>query len=440
MSAPIVHKPPPEGGIRVINAAQPWGLRNLFSGVVQGAWCDPEAGNTQFQDAAATAPVTAVEQQLGARLDRSGWRHHATQATAGKRPLYSRRVNVLTKTEQFSDAVWAKNSGTTVSDRKVISGTGNGYQGIHYSIAVAAGSEYITSCRVRAAGYTRFTISDGAFSRFAFTFDLTSGVITESRGVNYASATITSAGSGEFVITLRSTFAQTVYYARFSGNPGNTAFAAGALFTGDGVSGVEVWDVGVPLATDAHLPYQRVNTATDYDAAPAKFPAYLTANGTTSMMQSATGAGGTTGFYYCAPIRLLKLGAVQVLWSDATGNTGYEVRINASNQLELSAGTGAARVSVASAALVLGRTYILTAMHDGAALSVQVDSGAPVSAACGPIAAGTAGYTLFRAAGTDTGYANVREYGFVYTKNHCPSATHRAMAAQILAAKARITL
>jgi len=251
----------------------------LFGAGEQGAWYDTSDMSTLFQDSAGTVPVTAVEQPVGRILDKSGQGNHATQATTTKRPMLSRRVNWLTKTEQFSDAVWAKNSGTTVSDRKVISGTGNGYQGIHYSIAVAVGSEYITRCRVRAAGYTRFTISDGAFSRFAFTFDLASGVITESRGGAYASATITSAGSGEFVITLRSTFAQATYYARFSGNPGNTALAAGAYFTGDGVSGVEVWDVGVALATDAHLPYQWVNTATDYDSNPAKFPSFARFDG-----------------------------------------------------------------------------------------------------------------------------------------------------------------
>lgn len=40
------------------------------------------------------------------------------------------------------------------------------------------------------------------------------------------------------------------------------------------VSGT-VQDASLTLATDAHLSYQWVNTATDYDADPSKFPAYL---------------------------------------------------------------------------------------------------------------------------------------------------------------------
>ena len=39
-------------------------------------------------------------------------------------------------------------------------------------------------------------------------------------------------------------------------------------------------------ATDAHLPYQRVNTATDYDADPAKFPAYLRFDGVDDALQT----------------------------------------------------------------------------------------------------------------------------------------------------------
>lgn len=261
-------------------------IKTLFKNGEQGAWYDPSDLPTLFQDTAGTTPVTAVEQAVALMLDKSGRGNHASQATSAKRPRYSRLVNLLTKTEQFSDAVWAKNSGTTVSDRKVISGAGNGYQGINCTVAVAVGSEYITKCKAKAAEYTRVTISDGAFSSFAVTFNLTTGAVTETRGAGFVSASILDAGAGEFEISVRTTFVQSTYYARFSGNPGNTAFAAGAYFTGDGVSGVEVWDVGVTLATDAHLPYQWVNTATDYDADPSKFPAYLRFDGADDALQT----------------------------------------------------------------------------------------------------------------------------------------------------------
>ena len=229
-----------------------------------------------YQDRARTVPYTAVEQPLGSFTGLNGV--PAIAPADVNRGVVSARVNLLTKTEDFSDAVWAKYSGTTVSGRRIISGTGSGYQGIHLSNSVAVGVIYITKCKVKAAEYTCVTISDGAFSSFAVTFNLTTGAVTETIGTGFVSAAILDSGAGEFEISVRSTFAQSTYHARFSGNPGNTALAAGAYFTGDGVSGVEVWDVGVTLATDAHLPYQRVNTATDYDT--AGFPHYLAFNGT----------------------------------------------------------------------------------------------------------------------------------------------------------------
>ena len=42
----------------------------------------------------------------------------------------------------------------------------------------------------------------------------------------------------------------------------------------------------ITRATDAHLPYQWVNTTTDYDADTSKFPAYLLFDGVDDVMQT----------------------------------------------------------------------------------------------------------------------------------------------------------
>ena len=84
----------------------------LFAASEPGAWYDPSDTSTLFQDSAGATPVTAVEQQVGRMLDKSGRGNHATQVTATKRPVYSRRYNMLTKTEQFDDAVWVKGNST----------------------------------------------------------------------------------------------------------------------------------------------------------------------------------------------------------------------------------------------------------------------------------------------------------------------------------------
>lgn len=61
---------------------------SLFSAGQQGAWYDPSDINTLFQDSAGTTPVTAAGQPVGRMLDKSGRGNHATQTTAGSRPLY----------------------------------------------------------------------------------------------------------------------------------------------------------------------------------------------------------------------------------------------------------------------------------------------------------------------------------------------------------------
>jgi hypothetical protein len=50
-------------------------------------WLDASDASTLFQDAAATTPATATSDPVGAWLDKSGNARHATQSTAGNRPV-----------------------------------------------------------------------------------------------------------------------------------------------------------------------------------------------------------------------------------------------------------------------------------------------------------------------------------------------------------------
>ena len=58
----------------------------------------------------------------------------------------------------------------------------------------------------------------------------------------------------------------------------------GSAYTGDGTSGIYIWGADLRVANDGvNLPpYQRVNTATDYDT--VGFPPYLSFNGSNSAM------------------------------------------------------------------------------------------------------------------------------------------------------------
>jgi hypothetical protein len=61
---------------------------DIFTGAVDGVWYDPSNLSSLFQDSAGTTPVTADGDPVGLMLDLSGNGFHATQATAGNRPVY----------------------------------------------------------------------------------------------------------------------------------------------------------------------------------------------------------------------------------------------------------------------------------------------------------------------------------------------------------------
>lgn len=98
----------------------------LFANGEQGAWYDPSDTTTLFQDSAGTIPVTASGQPVGLMLDKSGRGHHATQPTAGSRPIYRRGdsrgvVNLLLNTEAL-----ATQSRTVTAVGHTLSFTGTG--------------------------------------------------------------------------------------------------------------------------------------------------------------------------------------------------------------------------------------------------------------------------------------------------------------------------
>jgi len=192
--------------------------------------------------------------------------------------------------------------------------------------------------------------------------------------------------------------------------------------------------------TDAHLPYQRVNTATDYDADPAKFPAFGRLDGVDDSLASSTGGGGTTGFFFSAAISPQgSAGTARTLFSDAGTNTGYIVRLNASNQLEMSAGNGTAYTTIATAGtLAVGSTDIVQAWDDGTNLNVKIGNGPTASIARPTVSAGTAGYTMGQDNGASTGYFNGRVYSTIYRKDSGLTQVQREAVAMYQRQKARM--
>jgi len=211
---------------------------SLFASGAPGAWYDPSDLTTLFQDSAGTTPVTAVEQPVGRILDKSGYGNHAFQATSASRPVLSARYNLLTKTEDFSDGVWTKASvtvtanattapdGTATADRIDFIAAVNAR--ITQSVATQAASHLL---KIWLKSDTPCTISLG-------------NVLTNEVTVN--------------VTTTWQEFTYTGTLPTGTSTPG--------LKNGEAVvKSVFAWGASLVPANQSTLPYQRVNTATDYN-------------------------------------------------------------------------------------------------------------------------------------------------------------------------------
>ena len=393
----------------------------LFSASEQGAWYDPSDLSTLFQDAAGSTPVTAVEQPVGRMLDKSGRGNHATQATTTKRPVYSRRVNLLTKTEQFDSVAWGK-SGATITGNTGIAPDGASTAD---SVTFSSSADYVIQ------QYPGYTSTVGA------QIVISLHVKSASRLLVFGGAT--PAGTDIYTSTplAGGWYLQKVVRTFTAATTGTIQY----LFAGTYATGTfEVWGASLTLATDAHLPYQWVNTDTDYDADPNKFPAYRRLDGVDDSHASATGGGGTSGFFFSAAVSPQGgAGTARTLFSDAGTNTGYIVRLNTSNQLELAAGNGTAYTTIAtSGALAVGTTNVIQAWDDGTNLNVKIGNGATASIARPVVSAGTAGYTMGQNNGASTGYFNGRAYSTIYRKDSGLTQVQRESVALYQLQKARM--
>ncbi len=112
----------------------------------------------------------------------------------------------------------------------------------------------------------------------------TSTLATQSVTVYAGSYTLAFSGAGSVALTGAATGTITA---------GSTAITCTAGTLTLTVTGM-VTDASLLIAADASLPYQRVTSASDYDADPAKFPAYLDPDGVDDAYVTATQTGWDT--------------------------------------------------------------------------------------------------------------------------------------------------
>ena len=279
--------------------SRPFSPASFFANGEQGWWYDPSNFATLFQDSAGTTPVTAVEQPVGLQLDLSGRGNHRFQSTSANRPVVSARVNLLTKTEQFEDAVWTKSSikafgsgsvaneaiapnGTLTADYIQLSAT----TGSHYVLQTFSTSALVShkiACYFKRKNTeTRygFIYTNTGVDR-NFIVDLTNGAVTLNTFVETPVVTALPNGWYSAEVTFVSRNASTTDFLI-----GFTGSSSSIVFTASGTEGGYIWGAdGRPTNQGVGLPaYQRVNTSTDYDS--VGFPIYIKPNGSNQFMQT----------------------------------------------------------------------------------------------------------------------------------------------------------
>lgn len=244
-------------------------VRALFANGEQGAWYDPSDLSTLFQDSAGTTPVTAVEQPAGKILDKSGRGNHASQPTSAARPVLSARSNRLLQSENMMGDAWAGLSGCTrTAAASNPTGFTNAATYTHDGVTAPAdsfvrqvGSGYVDRVRflVRSesgSGKVKFRAQGADIA--SIEVDLVAGTITDNRDYFY-NPTITAYGGGWYWVT-----------GTVEPNFANNDFRLYPFALGD------VFSIAAAHMGD-DTPYQRVNTATDYDT--VGFPYYLAFDG-----------------------------------------------------------------------------------------------------------------------------------------------------------------
>ena len=217
--------------------------------------------------------------------------NHAFQATAGNRPVLSARVNLLTKTEDFSAGVWAKSgAAATIDTITATVGGGSVIQGIpNYASIIKFSVLFKVQKTVGATKFPMFSIYlDGGTATYGHVIlNTNTGFATQRSdgGVNNLPTDIVS--------TDKTTYWELRYNVESRvNNTGGTvtvypaAGSTGTTFDSASTGSVTIYGVDLrPTNSGALLPpYQRVNTASDYDT--VGFPLYLKANGTSSAMST----------------------------------------------------------------------------------------------------------------------------------------------------------
>lgn len=408
------------------------------------------AGSTEIGLQAYGPGAIAVIDNVSIRLlDGS----HLTQTTAGSKPTYNKRVNLALQSNELSTSPWATTgTGTVLKNAVGLSGAVNEAWTITDADAAVAYNNHQDIVCI-AANYTKqvavkktigaqatypifWAVSTGGSARIApITIDTTNGIatiftaytaFTVIPGIT-ASCVTHPSNSGFWLVKL--SFLATAETYRFNLNAAATANATQSTgiidVTLQGSAVVQNFQVNYGLTAER---YQTITTATSFDE--VGFPPYINFDGIDDSLTSATGGGGSTGFYLCTTIKLTGgAGTARELYSDSGTNTGIHLEIDAANKLSMSAGNGITFTTLTStAALNIGTTYLLEAYITGGVMYLQINGATADSIAAPTITVGTASYTIGKDNLLASDYLIGNIYSLIYWKNTAGTPAERAVA------------
>lgn len=155
---------------------------------------------------------------------------------------------------------------------------------------------------------------------------------------------------------------------------------------------------------------------------------YLSFLGTDDCLTSATGGGGSTGFFWCGIVQPTSgTGTYRELFSDKSGNNGYRIALSSANKLYIAVGdgTGFTNNKSSTASVDVGMKYLLTVFDDGVNLNVQINSDAIETVARPVVIAGSTGFTIGKSNDSALYHFIGNIYASVYVKNSGLTPTER---------------
>ena len=173
-------------------------------------------------------------------------------------------TNLLTYSEQFDNAVWAKSSTTVTANAavspdgvadadKFIAASGSSQHYFLQNVSIASNATYTTSVYVKSSEYNSFEMwllnavtADRAVANFNLSTATTTNTVTGSSPFTGQSSTITAVGNGWYrcTLTATSTGGSITIQSRLFPKDSTT-------YAGDGTSGIFVWGAQLELGSAA---------------------------------------------------------------------------------------------------------------------------------------------------------------------------------------------